>query len=118
MEIAKKSKTKKNSLPKNKNISVHILSPQYKGSRFNIDFQTPAGHKVIMSVPMNAKISDILFEYLSVVGLGPNVLGEGIYFLFNGNKIKKEDYNKTAGNFGINMMSHIIVIDTKNLIGA
>ena len=121
MEMMRKSKTQvgsKKSLPRDKGTISHMLFPQNNGPRYNIDFQTPAGFKVLMSVPINAKIGEILLEYLSVVALGPNVLGEGIYFLFNGNKIKQSDYNITASNFGINALTHIIVIDTKNLIGA
>ena len=121
MEMMRKSKTQvgsKKSLPRDKGTISHMLFPQNNGPRYNIDFQTPAGFKVLMSVPINAKIGEILLEYLSVVGLGPNVLEEGIYFLFNGNKIKQSDYNITASNFGINALTHIIVIDTKNLIGA
>ena len=120
MEIQRKSNTmtNKKSLPRTKDTISHALSPGYNGPRVNISFQTPAGFKVMMSVPENSKIGDILLEYLSVVGLGPDLLGKGIYFLFNGNKIKKADYNQTALQFGISHLSHIIVIDTKNLIGA
>ena len=120
MEIERKSNTMINrkSLPRNNNMISHTISPEYNGPRFNVDFQTPAGFKVIMHVPINAKILNILLEYLSTVGLGPDILGKGIFFLYNGNKIRKEDYDKTAQNFGINDFSHIIVIDTKNLIGA
>ena len=116
MEIV--TKTNKKSLPRNKENITHRLSPQYNGPRFNINFQTPTGFKVMMSVPINVKIGEILLEYLSVIGLGPEMLDNGIYFLFNGNKIKKRDYNITAQNIGMQTLSHIIVIDTKNLIGA
>jgi len=119
--MMRKSKTQvgsKKSLPRDKGTISHMLFPQNNGPRYNIDFQTPAGFKVLMSVPINAKIGEILLEYLSVVGLGPNVLGEGIYFLFNGNKIKKQDRNKTVQELGVTTLSHIIVVDTENLIGA
>ena len=72
----------------------------------------------MMSVPKNAKVGDVLLEYISVVGLGPGVIGNGIYFLFNGSKIKKKDENKTVAEFGINDLTHIIVVDAQNLIGA
>ena len=72
----------------------------------------------MMTVPINAKIGEILLEYISLVGLGPGVLEKDIYFLFNGNKIKKQDRNKTVQELGVTTLSHIIVVDTENLIGA
>ena len=105
-------------MPRNKEISSHFAFPNSKGYRINIDFTTPVGYKIMMSVPSNEKIGDILLEYISVVGLGPDVLGKGIYFLYNGQKIKKVDEKKTAQELGMNDFSHIVVIDVQNLIGA
>ena len=113
------SEGKKGILPKDKQTITFTAFPQYNGLRCNIIFQTPAGHKVIMRAPINAKMGDLLLQYISVVGLGPNVLSKGIYFLFNGKKLKKEqDFNKTAQDIGISTASTIVVIDTENLIGA
>ena len=71
-----------------------------------------------MSGPINAKVGAVLLEFISVVGFGPGVLGQGIYFLYNGAKIKKSDENKTIEELGITDLSHIIVVDAQRLIGA
>ena len=120
MNIVKKSKTevgKKKGLPRGGTIT-HVVDPQNGGPRYNINFQTPAGFKVLMVTPINATIGDVLFEYVSVVGLGPGVIGKGIYFLFNGTKIKESEYNKTVEELGVTTFSHVIVVDTENLIVA
>ena len=109
---------KRQRLPRKQEKITHMVFPQYQGNRYNIDFQTSAGHKVMMSVPINSKIGDILLEYIAVVGIGPGVIENGIYFVFNGNKITKKDYNKTLTEMGISTLSHILVIDSQNLIAA
>ena len=120
MNLQRSSNTQKikSILPRIKQEKTHTFEPFYNGPRFNLDFQTPAGFKIMMTVPINAKIGKVLYEYISLVGLGPGVLEKGIYFLFNGKKIKKEDHNKTVQELGATSLSHIIVVDTENLIGA
>ena len=71
-----------------------------------------------MNTPINVRVGDILVQYALRVGVGPGVIGRGIYFLFNGRKIKKEDEKKTIQNLGIYDNSHIIVVDPDFVIGA
>ena len=106
-----------NNLPKFKDIT-HFAFPQMGGPRVNLVFITPAQFKVKIIAPINCKVGDILKEYTNKVGVGPQLLGNGIYFLFNGAKIKKQDENKTIIQYGLAAFSNIIVLDPKFVIGA
>ena len=64
-----------------------------------------------MSIPMNAKIGKILLEYISLVGLDPEIIGKQIHFLFNGSEINKQDFDKTAEELGLRNMSIIFVYE-------
>ena len=96
----------------------HFAFPEINGNRINLVFQTPAGFKVVMSVPENVKMGKIFKEYAFKVGVGPNILGTGIFFLFNGRKLKKADENLTPQQLGMFDSSIIAVVDTKDFIGA
>jgi hypothetical protein len=102
-----------------KDVSYHMVEPEKTNIiRMTIVFITPAGYKVILNAPANKTLGQILLEYIAKVGVGPNLLENGLYFLFNGQKLTKADYNKTPSQIGINDMSNIIVIDPKFVIGA
>jgi hypothetical protein len=100
--------------PKNLNIISHNIThfafPDNQGLRYIILFQSSI-HKVEMSIPMNAKIGKILLEYISLVGLDPEIIGKQIHFLFNGSEINKQDFDKTAEELGLRNMSIIIVYE-------
>jgi ABC-type transport system involved in Fe-S cluster assembly fused permease/ATPase subunit len=102
-----------------KDVTYHMVDPENTNIiRITIVFITPAGYKVILNVPANKNLGQILLEYVAKVGVGPNLLQNGLYFLFNGQKLTKADYNKTLSQIGINDMANIIVIDPKFVIGA
>ena len=63
------------------------------------------------------KVIDLFIKYVQRLGLGPNVLGDSIFFLFNGCKINKND-NRSVGDLGIVAGSYIIVLDLKGVIGS
>ena len=87
------------------------------GPRINLMFETPSGHKTNIACPINIKVYDLLRQYAFKVGLGPNVIGNGIYFLYNGRRLGKSFYDKQVGEvftFG----EKVVVIDAGNLIGA
>ena len=88
------------------------------GLRITIIFITPAQQKVSVITPINKTLEEVLIEYVLKVGVGPNLIGNGLYFLYNGQKFKKEDYNKTLNQIGLINMSNIIVIDPNFVIGA
>ena len=104
---------------KNNEPVTHVVDPENNNDlRITIIFITPAQQKVLVITPINKKLEEVLIEYVSKVGVGPNLIGNGLYFLFNGQKLKKEDYNKTLSQIGLINMSNIIVIDPNFVIGA
>ena len=118
IQIVKSNNNNKALLPRNAETVSHIAFPEIKGERVYIFFTTTAGHKVIMNVPIKVSLGDILIEYAKKVNIGPNHIGKGIHFVFNGIKFKNQDFNKTPQHFGIIDNSNILVIDTQNLLAA
>ena len=120
MEIIKNNKDKKssNSLKMNE-AKTHFAFPGIQGKRIYLNFMTSSGsNKIMMSVPISVTIGQIIYEYARIVNIGPNSVGSAIHFLFNGTKIKKEDFNKTPSNLGMLNVSTILVIDIQNLLAA
>ena len=91
--------------------------PGTSGEKMNLFFETPAGHKVNMLVPLDAKMKDILVQYVVKQNLGPNVIDNSIYFLYGGKKIKKNE-NRTVRQMNILNGAIVIVIDKKGIMGA
>ena len=88
----------------------------YNGPKLNLMFETPSGHKTNIVCPLNVKVYDILRQYTAKVGLGPNVIGNGIYFLYNGRRLGKSFYDSQVDQ----VFTHgekVVVIDYGNLIG-
>ena len=104
-------------LPRTKTTVNYDPFINFNGEKFNVFFQTPVGYKVNMIVPYNAKLEDILVKYVTKVGVGPNTIDQDIYFLFGGNKIKKDD-QRTAQEIGMIDGSVVIVLDKKGIIGS
>ena len=71
-----------------------------------------------MIVPEKVQIGLIFREYAQKVNISPNLIGKGIYFLFNGKKFQDQEFNKLPEDFGVINYSTILVVDTKNWIGA
>ena len=104
-------------LPREKTTVDYNPFPENGGEKVNIFFQAPSGHKINMLVPDNIKMKDVLVKYVLKVGLDPNVIGESIYFLYGGNRIKKNE-KKTVREMYILNSAVIIVIDKKGILGA
>ena len=115
--IKKNSSTNVRGLLPRQNFSINDDFPGYKGNRYNIFFQTPAGNKVNVLCPNDIKIKDLLKKYITKIGLGENVIDSSIYFLFNGAKLKGND-NRTIEELRMFNFSIIIVIDKDAVIGA
>ena len=103
-------------LPRKKN-EFFDPYPGTSGEKINLFFETPAGHKVNMLVPVDAKMKDILVQYVLKLNLGPNVIDNSIYFLYGGKKIKKNE-NRTVRDMNILNGAIVIVIDKKGVMGA
>ena len=92
------------------------LFPGNKNRRIGIYFTTPNGSKTFIEVPTDIKIKDLYLAYAKKMKINPNLLGKEILFLFNGYKININE-DKDLISFGLNGVSHIIVCDSKNIIG-
>ena len=120
MNNAQSNNNSSDRLPKGKGETYVDPFANYPGNRMNIIFQTPKGHKTAISAPLNVTVHEVLVQYIRKLGLGPAVLYDGFYFLYNGAKLSVKDEKKLVsdlspiGNYNLN----VIVLDTKNLIGA
>ena len=120
MNNAQSNNNSSDRLPKGKGETYVDPFANYPGNRMNIIFQTPKGHKTTISAPLHVTIHEVLVQYIRKLGLGPAVLYDGFYFLYNGAKLSVKDEKKLVsdlspiGNYNLN----VIVLDTKNLIGA
>ena len=83
----------------------------------NIVFINAKCHKITISIPCNVKVYDLLCKYMKKIGLNPNLIGKEKIFLYNTIKLTQNDYNKLVQNT-LYDMAYILVLDTKNLIGA
>ena len=108
--------SKSQALPRKKN-EFFDPYPGTSGEKMNLFFETPAGHKVNMLVPADAKMKDILVQYVLKLNLGPDVIENSIYFLYGGKKIKKNE-NRTVRQMNILNGAIVIVIDKKGIMGA
>ena len=110
-------------LPTNNENAPTDPFPGYQGERTNFIFQTSKGFKITIIAPLDITINQALVEYIKRVGLGPNALYDGFFFLYNGAKVDIYDKVKlvkdlaTMGNVNQNHIV-IVVVDTKNLIGS
>ena len=104
-------------LPKNIQGGNYDVSPYDNSLKTNICFTTQKGQKMNIICPYNMKVRDLFIKYVQRLGLGPHVLGDSIFFLFNGSKINKND-NRSVGDLGLVAGSNIIVLDLKGVIGS
>ena len=120
MNNAKSNNNSSDRLPKGKGETYVDPFANYPGDRINIIFQTPKGHKTTISAPLHVTVHEVLVQYIRKLGLGPAVLYDGFYFLFNGAKLSVKDEKKLVSDLSPTGQSNlnVIVLDTKNLIGA
>ena len=83
----------------------------------NVVFTTQKGNKMNITCPFNMKIKDLFVKYVTRQGLGPGIIGDSFFFLYNGTKLNHKD-NRTIGEIGINSGYNIIVIDIKDIMGS
>ena len=104
----------------NLSTSSYVLTSQNDNSpKINVTFTTQKGNRMNIVCPQNMKIKDLFVKYITRLGLGPNVMGDSIFFLFNGKKLSKNDNRELNQlGFGVNIGANIVVIDTKDIIGA
>ena len=105
------------SLHKNLQNKSFDLTTGDNESKINVTFTTQKGNKIMIVAPYNMKIKDLLVQYILRIGLGPSVIGDSIFFVFNGLRIDQNE-EQTVKNFFWQGSGQIVVLDTKNIIGA
>ena len=100
----------------NANFSYNVASSMNLSPVTNIIFTTMKEQKANIIAPIDMKIKDLIFKYVTKLGLGPNVMGTSLFFLFNGKKINYNE-EKTIHEYGLEN-AHIIVLDPKEVIGS
>ena len=101
----------------NNNSALFIDLDNNDSPKVNINFQTTAGtrHKVI--APKNIQMNDLFKHYVQKIGLDESVLGKDLFFISNANRIGINE-TKTIDEMGITDNHLILVMDSKNLVGA
>jgi len=107
----------------NNEIKKEDIFPEYTGPRINIVFETGAGLKFNFATPLNVSISQLLNKFIRKVGVSDSLLGQKIFFIYNGKTISINEqrtvdaYFKEEGYGSANQIK-IVVIDGNNVIGA
>ena len=94
------------------------LSKNSNEQKFNVVFIHQTGKKVMMICSYSLIVKDLLLQYISRVGLSDHAIGKEIFFIYNGLKIDEKEEKKIGQYFFPGMLQTILVVDTKNIIGA
>ena len=86
-------------------------------NKINISFTTQKGNKIIIVIPRELPVKDLLVKYVLRMGLGPGVLKNKLFFVYNGLRVNNYE-EKAVGDFFGFSGTNIIVMDTENIIGA
>ena len=86
-------------------------------NKINISFTTQKGYKINIVAPRELPVKELLKQYVLRVGLGPGVLKDTVFFVYNGLKVNNYEERKVDEFFGFSG-TNIIVLDTKDIIGA
>ena len=82
----------------------------------NIHLHASSGLKVIMTVPDDITFKELFRLYVRKIGIGENLLGKEIIFLFNAETINVNDETKITSK--LSNLGVITVVDQNNVIGA
>ena len=99
------------------NFNLDVTNPFDNSPKLNIIFMTQKHQRATIIATYNMKIKDLLMKYVSKLGLGPNVMGNSIFFLFNGKQIDINE-EQTIRDYGLKAGAVILVLDVKQVIGA
>ena len=99
------------------NISIDASSPFDDSPKVNVILNTMKGHKTNIIASYNMPVKDLLLLYVQKLGLGPAVMGDSLFFLFNGQKISVNE-QRTVYDLGLHNGGQIVVLDIKGVIGA
>ena len=97
-----------------------LITEQFQNNnnqKINIFFTSQKGFRKNIVSPTNLKVKDLFIKYIIKLGLDKEVIGKSIFFLFNGLRVDHNE-EKNVGEFFRYNGSNVIVIDTKDIIGA
>ena len=100
---------------KNDYLNSEDYFPGNKNIRCNIHFKLNSGKKII-STPKDIKVKDLLLTFAKIIKIKENLLGNKVFFLFNGCKINIKE-EKNIIDFGLEEGSTIIVLVSAELMG-
>ena len=103
-----------NSIPN----TSYDLSQNSNDTKINVVFNHPTGKKITITCPSSMKVKDLLFQYISRVGVNISLIGKDIFFIYNGLKINENEEKDIEHYFFSGTLHNILVVDTKNIIGA
>jgi len=103
-----------NSIPN----TSYDLSQNSNDTKINVVFIHPNEKKIMMICPSSLKVKDLLVQYVSRVGISNSLIGKDIFFIYNGLKINEKEEKDIEHYFFSGMLHNILVVDTKNIIGA
>ena len=83
----------------------------------NINLNASSGLKVLIRINRYKTIADLFKVYIQRLGIGQNVLGKDIIFLFNAETLTPQD-TRIINEVFPKDFSTITVLDQKNIIGA
>ena len=94
------------------------LSQNNNEQIFNVVFIHQTGKKIMMKCPSSLKVKDLLLQYISRMGISDSLIGKDIFFIYNGLKVDEKEEKQVSQYFFQGMLQNILVVDTKNIIGA
>jgi hypothetical protein len=98
--------------------TCYDLSQNSNEIKINVAFIHQSGKKTMMICPYSLKVKDLLSQYISRMGLSDHIIGKEIFFIYNGLKIDEKEEKIIGQFFFKGMLQTILVVDTKNIIGA
>ena len=98
--------------------ACYDLSQNSNDMKMNVIFIHQTGKKIMMRCPYSLKVKDLLLQYISRMGLSDSLIGKDIFFIYNGLKIDEKEEKTVSQYFFKGMLHNILVVDTKNIIGA
>ena len=101
-----------------RNVGVIRCDPfrNIKSLKYNITFESSAGFKMNMPVPVDLKLKDLFKIFVQRAGLSEGVLGKQINFIYNALYVNPFD-ERTLQQYGIIDHTKFLVIDISNLLG-
>ena len=104
------------SLPKNTQMNCNPF-PNSNAKKINITFDSSGNFKLIMIVPVDTKMKDVLKAFIKKTGLRQDAIGKLVNFIYGGQYISPNE-ERTVSEFGIRTdFCSILVVDISNLLG-